>query len=72
MIYLLDRNQIISHSVNKSEIHPALSETAKFISLSIDIQVDVVQTTTNKYEIRCISNLKTKRAKLDLLLADFL
>ena len=35
MIYLLDRNQIISHSVNKSEIHPALSEIAKFISLSI-------------------------------------
>ena len=34
-IYLLDRNQIISHSVNKSEIHPALSEIAKFISLSI-------------------------------------
>ena len=36
MIYLLDRNQIIFHSVNKSEIHPALSEIAKFISLSID------------------------------------
>ena len=35
MIYLLDRTQIISHSVNKSEIHPALSEIAKFISLSI-------------------------------------
>ena len=35
MIYLLDRNQIISHSVNKSEIHPALSEIAKFISISI-------------------------------------
>ena len=35
MIYLLDRNQIISHPVNRSEIHPALSEIAKFISLSI-------------------------------------
>ena len=35
MIYLLDGNQIITHSVNKSEIHPALSEVAKFISLSI-------------------------------------
>ena len=35
MIYLLDRTQIISHSVNKSERHPALSEIAKFISLSI-------------------------------------
>ena len=35
MIYLLERNQIISHSVNKSERHPALSEIAKFISLSI-------------------------------------
>ena len=37
MIYLLDRNQIISHSVKKSERHPALSEIAKFISLSIYI-----------------------------------
>ena len=37
MIYLLDRNQIISHSVNKSEIHSALSEIAKFISLSIHV-----------------------------------
>ena len=35
MIYLLDRNQIISHSVNKSEIHPSLSEIAKLISRSI-------------------------------------
>ena len=35
MIFLLDRNQTISHTVNKSEIHPALSEIAKFISLSI-------------------------------------
>ena len=35
MIYLLDRNQNFPHSVNKSEIHPALSEIAKFISLSI-------------------------------------
>ena len=35
MIDLLDRNPIISHSVNKSEIHPAVSEIAKFISLSI-------------------------------------
>ena len=35
MINLLDRNQIISESVNKSERHPALSEIAKFISLSI-------------------------------------
>ena len=35
MIYLLDRNQSISHSVNKSERHHALSEIAKFISLSI-------------------------------------
>ena len=35
MIYLLERNQIISHSVNKSERHLALSEITKFISLSI-------------------------------------
>ena len=35
MIHLLNRNQIISHSINKSERHPALSEIAKFISLSI-------------------------------------
>ena len=35
MIYVLDGNRIISHSVNKSERHPALSEIAKFISLSI-------------------------------------
>ena len=35
MIYLPDRIQIISHSVNKSEMHPALSEIAKFISLSL-------------------------------------
>ena len=35
MIYLLERNQIIFHSVNKSEMHPALSGIAKFISLSI-------------------------------------
>ena len=34
-MYLLDRNQIISHPVNKSERHPALSEIAKFFSLSI-------------------------------------
>ena len=38
MIYLLDRYQIISHSVSKSEIHTALSEIAKFISLSIFIE----------------------------------
>ena len=38
MINLLDRNQIISHLVNKSERHPALSEIAKFISLSIFIR----------------------------------
>ena len=47
MIYLLDRNQIISHSVNKSDIHHALSEIAKFISLSIydkrdDFNFDIV------------------------------
>ena len=35
MIYQLDRNLINSHSVNKPERHPALSEIAKFISLSI-------------------------------------
>ena len=35
MIHLLDRNQIVSHLVNKSEIHSTLSEIAKFISLSI-------------------------------------
>ena len=35
MICLLDINQIISHSVNKSEIRPALSEIAKLISLGI-------------------------------------
>ena len=35
MIHLLDRNQIISNSVNKSEIHPALSQIATFISPSI-------------------------------------
>ena len=35
MIYLLDRNQIFFHSVNKSEIHPVLSEIAKFIFLHI-------------------------------------
>ena len=35
MIDLLDRNQIISHSIKKSEIQPAFSEIAKFISLSI-------------------------------------
>ena len=35
MIYVLDGNRIISHSVNKSERHPALSEIAKFIFLSI-------------------------------------
>ena len=40
MIYLLDRNQIISHSVNKSERHPVLSEIAKFISISIDIHFE--------------------------------
>ena len=34
MKYLLNKNQIISHSVNKSEMNPALSEIAKFISLS--------------------------------------
>ena len=43
MIYLqsLDRNQIISHSVNKHEIHvhPALSDIAKFMSLSIYIYI---------------------------------
>ena len=41
MINLLDRNQIISHSFIKSEMHPALSEIAKFISLSI-IYIGVV------------------------------
>ena len=35
IIYLHYRNQIISHLVKTSEIHPALSEIAKFISLSI-------------------------------------
>ena len=35
MIHLLVKYQITSHSVNTSEIHPALSEIAKFISLSI-------------------------------------
>ena len=45
MIYLLDRNQIIFHSVNQSEIHPALSEIAKFISLSIDMyKIDITET----------------------------
>ena len=42
MIYLLDENQIISHSVNKSEIHPALSEITKFISLSIVIDLPTI------------------------------
>ena len=50
MIYLLDRNQIISHSVNKSERHPALSEIAKFISLSIfsDEYVGCYKDTANR------------------------
>ena len=39
MIYLLDRNQIISHSSYKSEIHPALSDITKFISLSIHVEM---------------------------------
>ena len=34
MIYLLGRNHFF-HLVNNSEIHPVLSEIAKFISLSI-------------------------------------
>ena len=33
MIYLLVKYQIISYSVNKSEMHPSLSKIAKFISL---------------------------------------
>ena len=45
MIYLLDRNQIIFHLVNKSEIHPALSEIAKFISLSIYMTYIFILTT---------------------------
>ena len=35
MIHLLDRYKIISHSANKPEIYPGLSQIAKFISLSI-------------------------------------
>ena len=31
----MTRNQTISHTVNKSEEHPVLSQIAKFISLSI-------------------------------------
>ena len=34
-IHLLDRNQIISHSVNKSEIHPALLQIPKFIFITL-------------------------------------
>ena len=51
MIYLLDRNQIISHSVNKSERHPALSEIAKFISLSICMVVFLTE-----YEVMVTEN----------------
>ena len=39
MIFLLDRNQIVSNSVYKSEIHHALSEIAKYISLSIVLKI---------------------------------
>ena len=39
MIYLHYRTQIISNLVNTPEIHPALSEIAKFISLSIFARV---------------------------------
>ena len=38
---LFDKNQIISHSINSPEIHPALSEIAKFISLSIILILDI-------------------------------
>ena len=48
MIYLLEGNQIISHLVNKSEIYPALSEIAKFISLSI-----FQRETLSRCELQC-------------------
>ena len=34
IIHLLDRNKLCSHSVNKSELLPALSLNEKFVSLS--------------------------------------
>ena len=58
MIFLLDRNQIISHSLNKSEIHPALSEIAKFISLSIVLKQEQACRETTEAKIAELQELK--------------
>ena len=61
MIYLLDRNQIISHSVNQSEIHLALSEIAKFISLSVvDNVFKMIPKPLNHIYIICLYNICEK------------
>ena len=62
MIYLLDRNQIISRSVNKSERHPALSEIAKFISLSICLTDVCLTDDLTEHLTEELASLKTENS----------